>query len=145
MKASKFIIGKIKEFEGFREKAYKCSAGVWTCGYGHTRGVYPWTQFSLEKAEEKLKEDISEVEEQLNAWCDVFGELNQNQFDSILDFIFNIGFSKFRKSTLAKMIANNPNDENIGKEIFRWRFCQGKELKGLVIRRTFEQIHYYDT
>ena len=36
MKASNRLIDKIKEFEGYKSKAYRCPAGVWTCGYGHT-------------------------------------------------------------------------------------------------------------
>ena len=59
MKASNTLIKKLKEFEGYRDVAYKCPAGVWTCGHGHTQGVTKGTTCTEEQAERWLREDTS--------------------------------------------------------------------------------------
>ena len=55
MKVSRILIQQIKEFEGFRPNAYKCPAGVWTIGYGHTFGVKRGDKVTEEEAEELLR------------------------------------------------------------------------------------------
>ena len=53
----------IKEFEGFRARAYMCPAGVWTIGYGHTRGVKAGDVVNEQQATELLRNDAKEAEE----------------------------------------------------------------------------------
>ena len=59
MNISDILINKLKAFEGYRRKAYRCAAGVWTCGYGHTHGVTPRTTCTESLAEAWLRSDLS--------------------------------------------------------------------------------------
>lgn len=144
MKASEIVIEKIKEFEGCRLVAYEDAGGVPTIGYGHTRNVRMFDKVSQYFAEEMLRQDIEEVEHQVN-------RLNvaktQGQFDALVSFVFNLGILKLKASTLLMVIRsyNRKNgdqlfveDERLRKEFLRWVHCRGKVLSGLVIRRKWE-------
>ncbi|MDE6145883.1 MAG: lysozyme, partial [Muribaculaceae bacterium] len=82
----------IKQFEGFRSKAYRCPAGVWTIGYGHTAGVTPGMTVSVEEAERLLREDLSPVLDSLPSG------LNRNRTAALASLVFNIGIGAFRRS-----------------------------------------------
>ena len=71
MKVSDILIDKLKQFEGYRAKAYRCPAGVWTCGYGHTKGVTARTVCDKAKAEEWLRADLAPIEAFLSAVSEV--------------------------------------------------------------------------
>lgn len=144
MKVSEMARTKIKEFEGLRLYAYKCSGGVWTCGYGHTRGVNRLTRYSQAVAEEKFAEDISAVELSLNGFADLIGGLSQGQFDALASFVFNLGWSAFRGSTLCKTISSDKNSPMIGDLFSQWIYCKGKPLNGLRTRRQWERKRYYE-
>ncbi len=133
---------KIKEFEGFRGQAYPCPAGIWTLGYGHTKGVKQGEVITKEQAEELLLSDIYEFEvsvHRLNL------PLNQNQFDALVDFCFNLGTGNLSGSTLLKKIRLNVNDPSIETEFKRWVHAGGKVLPGLVKRREWEAKRYFGT
>ena len=68
--------------------------------------------------------------------------LNQNQFDAICSFVYNVGLSAFLKSHLYKMIKMNPNDLAISEEFKKWKFNDGKIMKGLIRRRDMESTLY---
>lgn len=140
MKASSEIIDAIKVFEGCRFVAYRCTSGVLTIGYGHTKGVKVGQRCSIEQAEEFLLSDVNEVVKQVNSV--IKSKLYQNRFDAIVDFVFNIGIGKFSTSTLLKKLNANPDDKTIPDEFRRWVYSGGKVVKGLVKRREWEAKLY---
>lgn len=90
--------------------AYRCPAGVWTVGYGHTSGVVPGMVITKEQAEELLRQDIATAEKIVSAECP---NLRQCQFDALVSFVFNVGGGNFRKSTLLKKVRANSDDNLI--------------------------------
>ena len=140
MKTSPKGIALIKEFEGLRLKAYKCPGGVWTIGYGHTAGVKPGMVITEAQAEEYLKADLIAFERYLNGLGLV---LNQNQFDALVSFIYNIGIGNFQKSTLLHKARIDPNDSSIMDEFLRWVYSKGCVLPGLQRRRLREMKLYF--
>ncbi len=147
MRASQNCIDLIKQFEGYKPKAYLCPAGVPTIGYGST--MYN-NGFKV-----KLGDVINEHEaDSLLLWelkskaVAVEGlHLNQNQFDACLSFCFNLGIGAFAKSTLKKKIVANRQDVTIKQEFLKWNKArvggQLMELKGLTRRRIAEAELYF--
>ena len=125
----------IKKYEGLRLKAYKCPAGVWTVGYGHTRGVTSSTEISQSMADLLLQDDIRPLERHINKLGINF---RQGQFDALVSFMFNLGEGNFNKSTLKKKILAGGNDDDIATEFKKWNKAGGKVLDGLTKRREEE-------
>jgi lysozyme len=140
MKTSDKGIDLIKKYEGFIPKAYMCPAGKWTIGYGHTLNVKSTDVISLDEAEYFLKKDVEFAENEVNRHN---LNINQNQFDALVSFVFNLGVGNFARSTLLKKIKSNPNDSTIREEFERWVYGGGKVLKGLVRRRKEEADLYF--
>lgn len=140
MKTSPKGIALIKEFEGLRLKAYQCPGGVWTIGYGHTAGVKPGMLISKAQAEEYLKADLIAFERYLNG---LGLALNQNQFDALVSFIYNVGTGNFSSSTLLRKVRANPQDNSIMDEFLRWVYSKGRVLPGLQRRRLAEMKLYF--
>ena len=140
MKTSAQGIVLIKRHEGLRLKAYKCPAGVWTIGYGHTSGVREGFVITEEEATVFLKSDLRTAENTVNA---ALPTINQNQFDALVSFVFNIGSGNFLKSTLLKKAKANPADATIQQEFLKWRLAGGKVLPGLEKRRKDEADLYF--
>lgn len=136
MKASNDCLAAIRKFEGYKDTAYKCPAGEWTIGYGHTRGVKYAQKITKAKAEEFLREDVERVESDLAKLG--FPSLNQRQHDALVDFLFNLGVTKTRNSTLFKFIRENKTQLLIIREFMRWVYSNGVVLDGLVTRRQWE-------
>lgn len=147
MKTSKKGINLIKEFEGFRKNAYLCSAGVWTIGFGSTRylnnrKVKQGDQISLAEAEELIAHDLIKFEGTLNKLVTV--KINQNQFDALICFIYNIGEGAFKNSTLLKKIELR-DFLGAADEFSRWNKAPSpstgklRALPGLTRRRTAER------
>lgn len=138
MKASQNCIELIKRFEGFSARPYLCPAKVWTIGYGTTRGVTkstpPITQI---EAEALLLRDISKYEKSVNRL--IFFPINQNQFDALVSFCYNLGSGALQRSSLRAKI-NRGELKNAAREFTKWVFAGGKKLRGLQIRRTAEQV-----
>ena len=130
----------IKEFEGLRLKAYQCPGGVWTIGYGHTAGVKPGMVITKAQAEEYLKADLIAFERYLNG---LGLALNQNQFDALVSFIYNVGTGNFSSSTLLRKVRANPQDNSIMDEFLRWVYSKGRVLPGLQRRRLAEMKLYF--
>jgi len=144
MKVSQQGIQLIKESEGLRLQAYRCPAGKWTIGYGHTRTARQGLVITSVKAESLLQGDIRDVEGTLNT----SGlNLNQNQFDAFADFIFNFGPTKFLKSTFFRYAKADPFDPRIAAELRRWVHAdvngQPVVQPGLVARREKEIALYF--
>ena len=140
MKTSKQGIELIKSFEGLRLRAYVCPAGVATIGWGHTKGVKAGMVIDLAEAERMLADDIAIAERCVN--CDA-DSLNQNQFDALVSFVFNVGTANYKKSTLRKKVLANPNDTAIADEFGRWKYANKIVLPGLVRRRKAESDLYF--
>ncbi len=141
MKASKTLIQAVKGFEGLRLKAYYDSAGVATIGYGHTRGVKMGQHITEGEAEQMLEQDLWEA----GRFANTIPELNtQGRYDAVVDFIFNLGVDRFKRSTLYKHIIHHAPDKLIQKEFGKWVYATdsktGKKVKlpGLVKRREWE-------
>lgn len=141
MKASYILIAKIKEFEGFRSQAYKCPAGVWTIGYGHTADVKPGDKISEAEAERLLRKDLIHYEafvESLNV------SQKQEKFDALVDFAYNLGCAALEGSTLLKKIRACRPDKEIRAEFMRWVYSGKRKLPGLVTRRQWEADRYFN-
>ena len=140
MKSSNTLIEKIKEFEGYKAKAYKCPAGVWTCGHGHTKGVTATTTCTKAAAEEWLRQDLAPIERYLSG---TEGIDNQFKFDACVDFCFNLGMGNFSGSTLREKILAHAPEKEIRAEFMRWVYGGGKRLPGLVKRREWEAERFF--
>ena len=141
MKASIKASDLIEHFEAFKAKAYKCPAGVWTIGFGTTKNVKQGMEVSITEARALLSNTILEIENDLNK---LNLKLNQNQFDALVSFIYNLGLGNFKKSTLLKLIEKNPNNSLIRQEFMKWKLANGKVLNGLVRRREAEANLYFE-
>ncbi|MCQ2309120.1 MAG: lysozyme [Bacteroidales bacterium] len=143
MKTSDRGMEMIKDFEGLRLEAYRCAAGVWTIGYGHTRGVAPGDVITKAEAEKMLASDLLIPEAEVSR-C---GSLVQNRFDALVSFVFNVGYAAFRSSTLKKMVMKNPDDKAIYSEMMKWKYVTvngvRKVLPGLEKRRAKEAGMYF--
>lgn len=125
----------IKQFEGLRLAAYLCAAGVWTIGWGHTKGVKKGDKITLEQAKLYLDEDI--IPSVIAVYESIKVPLTPNQFDALVSFTFNVGIGALKKSTLVKRI--NSNDPKASDEFLKWVKGGGKILPGLVTRRQAEK------
>lgn len=139
MKTSKAGIELIKKHEGLRLAAYLCPAGVPTIGYGHTKGVRLGQVITEAEAEHFLIEDLRTSEKEIDSHN---LQLNQNQFDALVSFVFNVGAGNFRSSTLLRRVRLNSNDNDIENQFNRWVYGGGKILPGLVRRRKEEANLY---
>lgn len=127
----------IKKYEGLRLNAYRCPAGVWTIGYGHTATAEPGMRITQQEAERLLKEyDVGKYESAVNEYVTV--SLSQNQFDALVSFAFNVGVYAFRTSTLLKRV-NREDWRGAADEFERWVYGGGRRLAGLVRRRREER------
>jgi len=126
----------IKKWEGLKLKAYKPTPNdVWTIGWGHTKGVYQGMEINREMAQHYFEEDVKWAVDAVNREVKV--GLNQNQFDALVSFVFNIGETNFKKSTLLKKL--NAGDYNgAANEFPKWKYQNKVVLRGLVRRRAEE-------
>jgi lysozyme len=141
MRMSDYALERLKEFEGLRLRSYKCSAGVWTIGYGHTKGVKEGQQIDRRTAEKFLEQDI-EYFEQFLAKEPYAEDITQGQWDALVDFLFNLGIGNFQSSTLRKKILKDVDEPSIPDEFRRWVYSKGVVLPGLVKRREWEAQMY---
>lgn len=125
-----------ESFEGCKLQSYKDIGGVWTIGYGHTFGVDTNSVCDQNQAELWLQQDIKWAEKIVNSY--VIVQLNQNEFDALVDFVFNLGSGNFIKSRLLKLINLN-NFKAALNEFEKWDHVSGKVIKGLFKRRLAEE------
>jgi len=136
MKINKKGLELVKHFEGCYLEAYKCPAGIWTIGIGHTgKTASPGNKITKEKAEELLKQDMQEFEKAVSQLIDA--PLNENQFSALVSFSFNVGAGALSRSTLRRYL-NAGNYSLAASEFKRWNKGGGKVLAGLVRRREAE-------
>lgn len=125
----------IKQYEGCRLAAYRCAAGVWTIGYGHTAGVHSGMTITQAQADAYLQQDIAKFEGYVNnpAYIPITEQLNQNQFDALVSFAFNLGAGNLRKLCKGRTAAQ------IAQAMTQYCKANGKVLAGLKRRRAAEQ------
>ena len=140
MKSSELLLNKIIDFEGCKLTAYKCPAGVWTIGVGHTKGVKQGQTITEAQAMSLLKGDLLPCENYVNnlGVCKT-----QAEFDAIVDFAFNLGTAALGRSTLLKYIRQGKPEQYIRGEFAKWVKSGGKTLAGLVKRRAWEADRYF--
>jgi lysozyme len=130
------LSGLCKKFEGYYPKAYLCPAKIWTISWGHTGGIKPNDTATLEQSTEYLNSDMVEAVNGALRCCPVLA-IYPDRLSSIADFVFNLGETRLKASTLRKKI----NEENwiaAQQELKKWVWGGGKKLSGLVLRREVE-------
>lgn len=137
MKVSSKGRSLIREFEGCKLTSYRCPAGVWTVGVGHTGSdVKPGMKITEEQADELLRRDLIKFETLVEVMVKV--PVTQGQFDALVSFAFNCGTGNLAKSTLLKRVNAKDFDE-AANEFPKWNRAGGKVLPGLTRRRLAEQ------
>ena len=139
METSQDGLKLIKKFEGCELKSYQDSVGVWTIGYGHTKGVEEGQEITQEEAEEMLASELSEYEGYINDMVEC--DLEQHQFDALVAWVYNLGPTNLRSSTMLKRLNANDLDD-VPNQIKRWDKAGGKVLAGLVRRREAEALMF---
>lgn len=131
MKISNYGLDIIKQFEGCRLHAYKCPAGVWTIGYGHTGDVRSGDVITKEKADELLIQDLKRFELHVMSYNHLYC-FNQNEFDALVSFAYNVG-------NINGLTANGTRNRlDILKYLLKYNKGGGKILPGLIKRRQME-------
>ena len=125
-----------KSFEGCRLAAYQDSTGKWTIGYGHTAEVKEGDTCTYDQASDWLQADIQWAVHAVNTL--VTFAVNQNQFDALVDFTFNLGSGSLSRSYLLKLV-NDGNIEAAAAEFEKWDQAGGKTEEGLLRRRLAER------
>lgn len=128
-----------EQFEACRLVAYQDSKGIWTLGWGHTRGVKPGDTCTYAQADAWLLEDIQTAADDVNRLVTV--TLTQPEFDSLTDFCFNAGGGNFAASTMLKLL-NSGNYAGAAEQFTRWDFAGGVQVAGLLRRRLAEQAEF---
>jgi len=137
MKISKEGIALLKKFEGCELEAYQDSVDVWTIGYGHTKDISEGMKITKEEAEAMLECELDEYEGYINKLVTV--PLEQNQFDALVCWVYNLGPTNLKESTLLKLL-NAGDYHTTPNQIKRWNKAGGETLKGLVRRREAEAL-----
>lgn len=137
----------IKSFEGLYLKPYLCPANVPTIGYGNTfyengnKVTLKDPIITEARAIELLMFELGMYEQKVDSYC--IDTINQNQFDALVSFCYNVGPGNLKSSTLLKKVNANPNDPTIRTEFLKWNKGGGKVLAGLTKRRTAEANLYF--
>jgi lysozyme len=137
----------ITKHEGLSLKPYLCPAKIPTIGYGNT--YYPdgkrVTLLDKEITKQQAFDMFKEIANRFAKRVDelVTSNINQNQFNALVSFAYNVGTGNFSSSTLLKKINKNPDDLTIKAEFLRWNKAGGKVLNGLTNRRNEEADLYF--
>lgn len=139
MNYSKDGLALTESFEGCRLVAYQDSGGIWTIGYGHTKDVHVGMTCSQPQAEQWLLADVSDATTAVNRLVHI--ALSQEEFDALVDFVFNVGIGNFAGSTLLKLL--NAHDlQGAIDEFDKWDRAAGVEVAGLLRRRQAERAMF---
>lgn len=122
----------VKSFEGCRLIAYKCPAGVWTIGYGHTAGVTEGMTITNAQANEFLKNDMLKYEKYVSEYCKGIC-LNGNEFSALASFCYNCGPKNL------KTLVKGRTKQQIADSMLLYDKGGGRVLKGLTRRRMAER------
>lgn len=141
MQFSQKGIDLLKKLEGFRPFPYRDQAGYSTIGYGtriaqNKDGTFTIPSVTEESATQLLLEKATPVIAGINHV--VIVSLNQNQFDALVCFAYNVGENAFNTSTLLRLL-NLGDYIGAANQFDRWVFDGGKESEGLKNRRAAEK------
>jgi lysozyme len=141
MRTSQRGLSLIKSFEGLRLLAYRDAVGVWTIGYGATRGVKAGMSITKEQAERMLLNDVQRFEPEVERLVQV--PLTGNQWDALVSFTYNLGAANLESSTLLRLL-NRGDYAGAAGQFPRWNKAGGKVLTGLVRRREAERVLFLE-
>lgn len=140
---SKQGLEHIANLEGCRTKAYQCSAGTWTHGLGHTRGVSEGDEVDVNQIAHNFIKDVGTAETAVNKLLTV--PVTQSQFDVLVSFVFNLGQYNLKRSTMLKKF-NRSDPVGACNEFMRWVYVNGKNCNekasncsGIIKRRVIEK------
>lgn len=138
MKINNAGLKLVKEFEGCRLTAYKCPAGVWTIGYGHTgkvdgKAICKGMTITEAKATELLKADMAKFEKAVSNCSALTFEPNENQFSALVSFAFNCGASNLYQ------LVRGRSASAVADKMLLYKRASGKVLAGLLRRRQAER------
>ena len=139
MNISQEGISLIKKFEGCELEAYRCAAGVWTIGYGHTKDVKEGNSITKEEAESMLVHELQEYCSDVDIAVKV--DLKQNEFDSLVSWTYNLGPTNLNSSTMLRVLNEGKHDE-VPAQMKRWNKASGQVKEGLVRRREAEALMF---
>ena len=137
MKISEEGKALIKKFEGCKLDSYRCSANVATIGYGHTKDVIDGDSCTQDEAGQMLADDLAEFEGYVDKLVTVY--LEQNQFDALVAWTFNLGPTNLKSSTMLRVL-NDSKKLEVPVQMKRWNKAGGKTLDGLIRRREAESL-----
>ena len=135
MKASGACRALVRQFEGCYLQAYRCPAGIPTIGVGHTRNVKMGDRCTVQQADIWLSQDLEDAEAAVASLVKV--PLKQEQFDALTSFTFNLGCGALKRSTLLKTL-NAGDVVGACQEFAKWSYASGRQVNGLLRRRTAE-------
>lgn len=124
-----------KSFEKCRLKPYRDSGGVWTNGWGNTHHVDPNITITQEQADRDLLANVQDAVDCVNDNVKV--ALTQDQFDALVDFVFNVGCGAFKASTLLRKL-NVGDFQGADDQFAVWNKIKGIPSRGLDNRRAAE-------
>jgi lysozyme len=127
-------IAALKSREGVKLKAYKDSVGVWTIGYGHTKGVKPGQVITMAEADAFFADDLASHALPILSCIKV--PVADHEQDALISIAFNIGVAGFRGSTFLRLL-NAGDRAGCAKAIMAW--TKNKEL---ISRRTAERDQF---
>ena len=137
MQLSKTGIELLKHFEGCELKAYQDSVGVWTIGYGHTKGIYEGLEITQSEAEKMLQDELPEYEGYITD--KVVPMLQQHEYDALVCWVYNLGPTNLSSSTMLKKL-NAGEFKEVPFQMIRWDKAGGQPLLGLTRRRNAEAL-----
>ena len=126
----------IKKYESCRLTSYEDGAGIWTIGWGHTKGVTEGMTCTQEQADQWFEEDLAETTKAVDGLVPV--TLNNNQFSACVSLAYNIGTGKFASSTLLQLLRQG-NIAGAADQFPRWDKVAGVPNDGLLKRRNEER------
>lgn len=145
MKINAATLALVKHFEGLYLEAYKCPAGIWTIGYGHTGlrhndgTVFKGRKITSQEANQLLARDLEIFAAGVSRLLlpKAAAALNENQFGALVSFAFNLGLGNLTKSTLMQRV-NALRFADCPAEFLKWNRASGRVLRGLTRRRQSE-------
>ena len=128
----------IKRFEGCELTSYQDIGGVWTIGWGTTGPhVGPKLTITQAQADTWLQESVNKFADGVHNLLRV--SVNQNQFDALVSFSYNVGIGAFKSSTLLRLLNDGAEASVVASEFLRWTKVDGKIIEGLKNRREAER------
>lgn len=137
MSALEILLKLVRDSEGCKLTAYQCPAGIWTIGWGQTKGIKQGMTWTQNQADEDLIKTALEVLNRAIKYSPILANANMEKQAAIADFIYNLGVGNYATSTLKKKVDVG-DWVSAASEIKRWDKAAGKVLKGLTVRREKE-------